>query len=206
MKVIIFSISVFYIIFGSFISFAQDSFSMEGRVISGVNGKPLNEVLIKVRQNHQLFALTDKFGFFKIDNIKKGKYVIEIEYYDGYDKFDSSVFVNDFSVKDITITLKTQCKFSKESALQSIRDGANKILIWDSLIGIRIHNKLEEYILKHYHIEIYRCDSINTVSICAEEHNQVIFAYLDKTYGRSLWYAMIKNYNPIGLEEYIKYN
>lgn len=217
MKLITFTISTICLIFYSFITIAQDTFSIEGKVISGVNKKFLNEALVQAKGSHQLITLTNESGLFRIDSLKKGKYVIEVVY-GAYDRFDTTIFINDSSIKNLTIALNTQCKFNRECALKDIKNSEVKLFLLSvsiprgkeikslflngsvslSLVDVKTDTVFEKkYDLRYYYFS--SCEIF--IDECVDEYNQTIFAYLEEKNGKNWLYTVHKD--VIALKEYM---
>ncbi|TRZ52958.1 hypothetical protein D4R99_01725, partial [bacterium] len=78
----------------------------------------------------------------------------------------------------------TDDQISREKALQEIKDGKPKLLLFSGIVPIEYST--DEAFSKKYKVSFYEYGCIPDKHECMLQYNRTVFEYLDKTYGK-IW-------------------
>ncbi|WP_299707069.1 hypothetical protein [uncultured Pontibacter sp.] len=152
---------------------------VEGRIISEVNNKPLENVITYL-QKERVFIATDSTGFFRIPVKASGEHrLIVIE--GGYSELDSLIVIKTESLTDLNIVLVADCPFNRSSAEKDIKKGNPKLLLVGSIAPVVYTG--QNYFERKYKVQYYDFGCTPPADACIEEYNQKVFEFLDKKYG-----------------------
>lgn len=106
------------LVFVPIISSAQSGYFIKGSVFDE-DSKPLAGATVKILQTTD-GAITDNDGKFELKNLNNGNYTLEVSFV-GYSKAQIDVAINNQSVNDLTITLKSDIETLDEVTITSNR-------------------------------------------------------------------------------------
>ena len=169
----------------SFTSFAQEKaitedISISGKIISGVNQKPLNNGYIIIDMTG---SVSDKNGLFqfiykktKNDSLKK----IRLHGL-GYKEFDTILNLTSKTKFNLNVVLEPSFDLNKEKAISDIKSGNIKIIL--SSGEAPIIYKADKRFGRKYNVSFseYGCEGVANESLY--DYNTTVFEYLDKKYG-----------------------
>ncbi len=104
----------------------NNEFLFIGQVKNSITQQPLE--YLKISLNDLKYKLTDEEGLFSFDNLKKGKYNLQIK---NQNKIlvDTTLII-DKNIFDLTFYVKLQCsKFNNIKALKDIKNGTPLLLL-----------------------------------------------------------------------------
>jgi hypothetical protein len=185
----------------SFVSFAQETdiaeeISIVGKIVSGVNQKPLNNGYVIIDMTG---AISDENGKFQLiykktekDSLKK------IRLYGlGYKEFDTILNLTSNRQFNLNVVLEPTFDLNKEKAISDIKSGNIKIIL--SSGEAPIVYKTDKRFERKYNVSFseYGCEAVAHESLY--DYNTTVFEYLDKKYGTK-WRNQIRK-DVVGLEK-----
>lgn len=111
-------ILLWLLVFVPIISSAQSGYFIKGAVFDE-DRQPITRATVKILQTTD-GAITDNDGQFELKNLSNGNYTLEVSFV-GYSKTQIDVAINNQSVNDLTITLKSDTKTLGEVTISSNR-------------------------------------------------------------------------------------
>ncbi|WP_299991871.1 carboxypeptidase-like regulatory domain-containing protein [uncultured Pontibacter sp.] len=152
---------------------------IEGRIVSGVNNKPLANVPVYLKHS-TIGTITDSLGYFKIKDVPQGNYhLIAREF--GYAETEKAISVRSEPIKDLDITLAADCRYDRTAAKGDIASGKPKLLLVGSIAPVVYKN--QHVFERKYKVEYFDFGCTPPAYECIKEYNKAIFSYLDKKYG-----------------------
>ncbi|MFT2008113.1 carboxypeptidase-like regulatory domain-containing protein [Pontibacter sp. 13R65] len=152
---------------------------IEGRIVSGVNKKPLADVYVSLKHKN-IGTVTDSMGYFRFGEVPEGKYHLITQYF-GYGETDTAINVASAPLTGLKITIEANCSYDKSKAEVDIKSGEPKLLLVGSIAPVVFKNqhKFEQ----KYKVQYFDFGCTPPAYECIEEYNKIVFSYLDKKYG-----------------------
>jgi hypothetical protein len=152
---------------------------IEGRIVSGVNNKPLVNVPVYLK-HRTIGTITDSLGYFKITEVPQGNYHLIARDF-GYVETETAISVASEPLKGLKITLKADCPYDRSAAKADIASGKPKLLLVGSIAPVVYKN--QHWFERKYKVQYFDFGCTPPAYECIEEYNKEIFSYLDKKYG-----------------------
>ena len=161
----------------------SDSLLVEGKILSSLNYQPLENVTIILLDGKATIIHTDSTGFFSFKTLKKDNVVLRV------DSKDTTIILNNNSVKNLQFVLFKDCEFNSDKALIDIKKGKAKLL----LIGgeAPVIYKGQEKFEEKYKIQYHDFGCIGIPRECMKSYNKQVSKYLDSKYGKS-WRSEVR--------------
>jgi len=155
---------------------------------------PLNAILpssgtIVNIKNTNIITETDSLGNFRLENLKNGKYNIEIVG-EGFEPKDTSIVINDNSVENFKLMFVSNCTVNGKVAEYEIKKGNPRLLILGGIAPVFYRG--QEKFEKKYRVKYYDFGCDVPARECAVDYNKKIFEYLDRKYGKG-WRKEVRN-------------
>jgi hypothetical protein len=155
-------------------------------LISLITGKSVSPGVIE----------SDEDGEFHFEELKSGEYQLYIN--SEYGKIDTLIKVDINHYSEIKISLILQCEVNEETAIQDIKNGKPKLLIYEG--QVRFENSNQHLYEKKFGVEYYFLKKYNAPpKECVSEYNQVIFKHLSTKFGNE-WKKEIRK-DVVGIEK-----
>ena len=163
-------------------SFCQEDkkFAITGRVLSGINHKPIKQASVFIRST-SAGAATDSLGYFMIPEVVKGRYTLEVSWL-GYIDLDTVVVVDSVLMTPLEIVLDAACPVNRQVALADIGKGEPRLLLVGGIAPVVVLD--QHQFEKKYKVYYYDFGCTPPAYECIEEYNKTIFEHLDKKYGQ----------------------
>lgn len=156
----------------------QERFNISGVVTSGVNGEPLDLIVILVNGSSKKGAVTDSLGNYNLA-LTEGTYTLTALWI-GYEGFDTTLQVAEPIILNFKLTAK--CEFNNDLAISDISKGKAKLLI-DGSISFTALSPEDKEFAKRYNVTYYNLGDAVYALECLEIYNSKVFEHLDKNYG-----------------------
>lgn len=191
---------ILILVFLSSAIYAQDKeklYSLSGNIKLLVGTEKVNPAFatIEIKQLHKI-EISDSIGNFNIENLKPGNYKLSVIGF-GYQPFDTLIEIHNQSIENLDLLIPMDCDVNGIIAENDIKKGKPKLLLIGSIAPV-IYPKQHEF-EKKYKIRYYDYGDNISSQECIQQYNEVVFKYLDKTYGES-WREEVR-YDVIGFEE-----
>ena len=155
----------------------ENTYSLEGSVQTTVGSLTKLLSMIKVSIDDQIYVLTDSLGRFRFDNLKIGKYELKAKSI-VYGDFDTLIILDEHSIVELKIHIKSFYDISTETAYNDISNGEPKLLCSGGIIIID-----DEDIEKKYNVQYLDFGCVTPEIDSMINYNKVVFEFLDKKYG-----------------------
>jgi hypothetical protein len=179
---------LFAAIGASFNSYSQSiqTYYIEGTVINSMQLKAM-PIELQTKDEHILSkGHSDSLGRFKFGDLTSGRYKLVNKHYG----LDTVLIIQDRSVEDFTILLNV-CEVDAQQAKQDILNGKPRLLLIGGIAPI--YYKGQEVFERKYKVSYNEYGCTPPDEKCVKAYNKVIFAYLDKQYGRKWRKAVRKD-------------
>lgn len=168
----------------SFILISQEekSYSISGYAYIKIGNDlfPSNNLALKLNPGN-IYTETDSLGFFKFNNLRNNTYQLKYVY-DGSRNNKFEVIVKDKSIDNFKIVYDSNCQFSKQKALEDIKNNSIKLLVIGGYAPVKyVTDKFQE---KKFNFKYYIFGCLIENPQCIIQYNKTIFRFLDKKYGK----------------------
>jgi hypothetical protein len=189
------------IILSSYFAFSQDRdsscYSISGKIIAnlGIGQFAISESIIFLSGAKGDGTISNENGEFRFEKLKIGKY--KLEFISDYGLYDTLINIENQDISGIKIVFYYNCEFSKESALQDIRNRRPKLLIFGGIAPS--FNVYQHKFEKKYKIEymVFGDDGPPPYE-CVLEYNLTVFKSLTEKYGNK-WRSEVRQ-DVVGLK------
>jgi hypothetical protein len=162
---------------------------LKGKVSSLIDGAPIYGANVDLNSG-KLGTVTDSSGLFSISGLNKGTYHLRVSFI-GYLPFESTISFDSLQMVDLNITLVDQCdEINAEAAYKDIAKGKPKIILSGGIAPIA-NSEADFKFERRYGIKYDDLGCVAPADSCIAEYNKVIFAYLDKRFGRK-WRSEVR--------------
>ena len=115
-----------------------DQYSIQGKInlLIELDIVPAREILVTIN-NKGLVATTDSLGFFRLNNLKQGKYQLKV-IGDSFSNIDTTITIVDKPIADLNLLAIADCGVNQDIADRDIRNQKPKAVIgwWHSARGV----------------------------------------------------------------------
>ena len=195
MKIKVFILLALMFPLATFAQVQADQYSIQGKInlLIGLDIVPAREILVTVN-NKGLVATTDSLGSFRLDNLKKGEFLLKV-IGDSFANIDTTITIVDKSIIGLNLLAISDCGVNQDIAEMDIKNQKQRLLLVGGIAPVvYIHQNRFE---RKYNVVYDDFGCLAPNHECIVKYNQVIFKYLDGKYGKK-WRKEVRK-DVIGL-------
>lgn len=152
--------------------------------------KPIEPFLVlkKIGDENQKFIEVDSLGYFEVKNLTSGEYSI-INLAGQYSNPEFKLTLEEESKNEINIVYLAECLFNNDLAKIDIEKGQPRLVLVGGIAPVVYEQ--DSVFEDQFGIKYEDLGCLADGDGCAESYNEVIFEYLDKTFGKK-WRGKVR--------------